>query len=234
MKRHNLLLLVYVAFVFICLLAKSFLEYESWNHVVGAVAISSALLAFADFFNIYSKAFMETCDSAERFIKERRNKIEAEKNVLKDMNEKLVLLKNRGIDMTEQVAVNDRIENTICEGIKILDGFGEETRKKRKKQKNYAFYSDILTFLAFLSFLCIIAFSPAFLLMGEAQNIVSVLAFFVILCSQYMNSVYAENHKKELQRHDTAVKTHDEAHTQILVMCENLNSFFEKVMNDAD
>lgn len=67
-----------------------FNEFDNWNYVVSAVTLSSAFLAYADFFYVHSKFYSDCCDMAEKFISVRSKRIEKEKSITEDICEKVV------------------------------------------------------------------------------------------------------------------------------------------------
>lgn len=234
MKRHNLLLFAYIVFTIICLVVRSFVVFETWGYVVSAVAISSAFLAYADFFYIHSKYYSDSCEMADRFISDRSKKIEKEKEIVEDICVKLAELKAKGIDVAQEETNFQATRNGYIEFEKYILLFKDGTALKRKKQKKYSFMADILTFLAFLSFLCLITFTNVSETIGKAQDIISIIAFLVVLSSQYVNSIFSEEHSKESKCHDHAVATHDAAHEHILEMQNRFIIFYEKVKDYAD
>lgn len=234
MKRHNILLVAYIVFTIICLVVRSFVEFETWGYIVSAVAISSALLAYADFFYINAKHYSDSCEMAERFIIDRKKKVETEHKITEDICTKIAELKAKNIDVTQEEANFKTAKNGYLEVEKFLEEFVGSTTKKRKKQKKYSFIADILTFLAFLSFLCLIAFTNIAEAIGKAQDIISIIAFVIVLSSQYVNSIFSDEYRKERKRHDHAVETHDLAHEHIFEVQNNFNIYYEKVKSYAD
>ena len=234
MKRHNLLLLTYIIFTIICLVVRSFTEFVTWNYVVSAVAIASALLAYADLFYIHSKYYSDSGDMDEQFVAERCKKIEKEKKIAEDVCIKISELKSNGFDVVKYEK-SFKIENHWrSEAEKILSEIKARANLKHKKHKKYLIIADVLTLLAFLSFLCLITFTNIADIFGKAQDIISIIAFAVVLSSQYMNSVFSEKQSKEQERYDYAVKEHDAAHDQLFEVRNDFNIYYEKVKDYAD
>ena len=44
MKKNNLLMSAYIAFVFLCFVIRTFVEYSMWDSVVASVTFSSVFL----------------------------------------------------------------------------------------------------------------------------------------------------------------------------------------------
>lgn len=233
-KRHNILLGVFIAFNIICLLARSFTNFENWNSVVSAVAIASAFLAYADFFYVHSKYYSDSCEMSEQFIVNRKKKIEKEREITEDICKKIAELKAKGIDVTQEELNFESAKKGYTEIEQVLVDFKVGIAEKRKKQKHYSFIADILTFLGFLAFLCLITFTNISELLGKGQDIISVIAFVVVLSSQYVNSIYTKEYNKEIKRHDHAVEAHDIAHDYIFEVQNRFNIYYEKVKDYAD
>ncbi len=234
MKRHNLLLFTYIIFTIICLVVRSFTEFATWSYVVSAVAIASAFLAYADFFYIHSKYYSDSGDMDQRFVAERSKKIEKEKAISVDVCVKISELKSKGIDVAQYEKSFENENYWRSEAEKILSEIKERANLKHKKHKKYLVIADILTFLAFLSFLCLITFSDIANMLSKAQDIISIIAFTIVLSSQYVNLIFSEKQSKEQELHNHAVKEHDAVHEHIFEVQNNFNIYYEKVKNYAD
>lgn len=234
MKRHNLLLFAYIVFTIICLVVRSFVEFETWGYVVSAVAISSAFLTYADLFSVHAKYYSDSCDMAERFIAEVVRQTEKEKVIIDDISEKIEELKVKGIDMSQEEINCETALNGRAEVEKITSDFKETTTLKRKKQRKYSLIADLLTFFAFLSFLCLITFTNIAETLGKVQDIISIIAFVVVLSSQYVGAIYSQKYSDEYKRYDRAVKSRDAAHEYIFEVQNSFNIYYEKVKDYAD
>lgn len=234
MKKHNLLLLSYIFFIVICIIARSYFEFDSWPYVVSAVSIASAFLSYADFFHIHANYYFDSCDMAERFVSDRKHKIEKEKAIIDDIHVKIAELKDMEVDVSQEEKNFEAAKEKCLEAENVLESLKNGTELKRKKQKNYSFWAEILTVCAFLSFLCALTFTNLTEKVGKAQDIVSVIAFLVVLSSQYVNSIFSEEHRKENKRHDNAVKMHDMAHEHIFEVYNHFNIYYEKVKDYAN
>ncbi len=234
MKRHNLLLLSYIVFIIICIIVQSFVEFESWSYVVSAVAISSAFLTYADFFYVYSKYYADSCDMAERFIVDRGKKIKKERAIIENIYSKMTDLKTKGIDVSQDEINIEEAQKGCSEMENILSTFKDSIDFKRKKQKQFLFRADMLTFLAFLSFLCLITFTNIAERIGKTQDIISIIAFAVVLSSQYVNSIFSEKQIKDKKRHEHAVAAHDTLYEKIFEVQNSYNIYYERMKDYAD
>ena len=136
MKRNNVFLLSYMAFILLCLLVYACGGFEQWGAVVSAVAISSAFISYADFFSVYSKAYTTTCSAAEQFIKEREKLICEDIQAVANMRKNVNALKSKGLDVADEEQRNEQIGRICYEMKETLTDFSVNTAKKRKKQKN--------------------------------------------------------------------------------------------------
>lgn len=234
MKRNNLLLFSYIVFFFICLAVRSFTSYQSWDYVVASVAISSALLAYADFFYVHSKFHYDSCEMAEKFFIKSKQLIETEKSITEETCQKIVELKKMGIDVSQEERNFENCKSKLSEMEECALGVKNKATKNSKKYKYFSFLADILTFLAFLSCLCCITFTLFAEIIEMAQDIISVIAFIIILSSQYVSSMFSEKYRTETKQHDSAVETLIAAHEQVFETRNNFNIYYEKVKNYAN
>ena len=141
MKRNNVFLLSYMAFILLCLLVYACGGFEQWGAVVSAVAISSAFISYADFFSVYSKAYTTTCSAAEQFIKEREKLICEDIQAVANMRKNVNALKSKGLDVADEEQRNEQIGRICYEMKETLTDFSVNTAKKRKKQKKIQAFS---------------------------------------------------------------------------------------------
>lgn len=228
------MLLSYIFFIVICIIARSYFEFDSWTYVVSAVSIASAFLSYADFFHIHANYYFDSCDMTERFVSDRKHKIEKEKAIIDDICMKIAELKDMEVDVSQEEKNFEAAKEKCLEAENILESLKNGTELKCKKQKNYSFWAEFLTVCAFLLFLCALTFTNITERIGKAQDIVSVIAFLVVLSSQYVNSIYLEEHRKENKRHDNAVKMHDMAHEYVFEVYNHFNIYYEKVKDYAN
>lgn len=139
MKQHNLLLLAYMVFSGICLVLRSFGEYESWGYVVSSVAVSSAILAYADFFYVHSKFYSDSCDMAEKFISDRSKKIVEEKSIVEDICVKMDELKSKGIAEVQEEKNIEIAKHGVGEFEKYMLDFEGNVAKKEKAKEVFCY-----------------------------------------------------------------------------------------------
>lgn len=233
-KRNNLILFSFLVFAIICLLVRSFVEFETWDYVVIAVAISSAFLTYADFFAIYANAYAESYARDEKLVANITRMNNEEKEIIKSLRCKLDDLKQLGEDVSQE---EHNFKGT-AEYFQTVDEISEEITKeannKRSKQKSFSFRAMLLTFLAFLSFLCIITFTGFADIINKAGDIIAVMSFVVVLSSQYVNTIFAEKNEKERLHYEQVLSSHTAAREQLFCLREKFNIYYEKVKDYAD
>lgn len=234
MKRNNVFLLSYMAFILLCLLVYANGGFERWGAVVSAVAISSAFISYADFFSVYSKAYATTCSAAEQFIKEREKLICEDIQAVANMRQNINVLKSKGLDVAEEEQRNEQIGRMCNEMKEIVKDFSVKTAKKRIRQKSFKHRAEALMFFAFLSFLCILTFSTLSEFAKVAQDYISVLGFLIVLSSQYVSGIFEDMLQKDQNRHDCAVETHNCAREQLFELQKKYIELAERVNNHAD
>lgn len=235
MKFYDLFLAVFITFVCICLIIQCFTEFEAWNHIVSAVAISSAFLSYADFFYTKSKYYSMSCEMEEKLISDNKDKMNEEHCLQNDICKMITELKIKGADVA-QIELEFEAEKDGCskveEQLKKINYTTEEKVKNKTKNKSIA---DVLTFLAFLSFLCLIAFTKLANAIFELQDLVSVTAFLVVLSAQLVNSISKDAYNKKCKYYQDIIEVHKKLYERLFNFYKKLNvSYNNEVKNNAD
>lgn len=236
MKRNNLLLISYILFIFICLIVRSFIAFESWSAIVSAIALSSACMAYADLFYLQSKAYSEACDIEEKFSVDMRRRNDEENSIVADMQAKLsnAMEINGDRDYSSLKTDMDEVEQQVLSLDGLLDDFEEEIAKKRKNQKRYNVIGDVFTCASFLLFLCIISFAKLEQMAADLQERISVIAFVIILSSQYLGLRHADDYEKEKERLNELSDNHEDGYKKFVSTQKNFIEHFEKVSKNAN
>lgn len=233
MKRNNILMGAYIAFIVICFIVRTFTEYPMWRAIVSAVTISSAFFAYADFFGIYAQAFSDICEVAEKFILDTRNKLENELRAFEEINERVKSVSKEEFDFSEVENITKVVMNRHDEMEIWIEDYAKRNVIKQKKVKNYKVISEALTFFGFLALLCILVFSPISSRVIKVQDLLSVLAFAVILLSQYMGAALSEKLEKDKREAKSAKRTHDESRIKLKELREMINRLVDMI-NDSE
>lgn len=220
LKRNDVFLFSYIAFIVICLFVRSWGEYGSWPAIVSAIAISSALLTCAEYFGIYANYFSRRSDADEEFVKSIRcRNLDARQEIIK-LCDTLAKTNIEGLETSEDIKNFTQVSDGTIRFESFLDDYEKLISSYRNKQKAYNIVANTFRVAAFLAFLCIITFPVLAEGMYAAQDIVSVLAFLLILISQYVSSLYSNKLQIEgKQRNQT--KSH-------------LNKQMEEVINSCN
>lgn len=200
LKRNDVFLFSYIAFIVICLFVRSWGEYGSWPAIVSAIAISSALLTCAEYFGIYTNYFSRRSDADEEFVKSIRcRNLNTRQEIIK-LCDTLAKTNIEGLETSEDVKNFTQVSNGTIRFESFLDDYENKILSDRNKQKIYNIIANTFKVAAFLAFLCIIAFPVLAEGMYTVQDIVSVLAFLLILISQYVSSLYSNKLQIEDKR----------------------------------
>ncbi len=234
MKRHNILLFTYIAFTIICFVVRLFTEFETWDIVVIAVAISSAFLTYADFFALYANAYSEFCEIDKKLVTNIGISNNEERQIISDLRSKLFELKQRGEEISELEQSFDKAAESYQVVDEISNDINNQIDIDGKKQKSFTFRAKVLTFLAFLSFLCMLTFTDIAQRINSTEDIITVASFIVVLSSQFMNSVFEERIKDKRSKYDKVVASHNAAREQLFITREKFNIYYEKVKDYAD
>lgn len=135
MKRNNLLMGAYIAFVFLCLIIRAFGEYPMWNAIVAAVTFSSAFFAYADFFFGYSKSLSDTCDVAEEFICVTKKRLYAETKSFEEMNAQMDSIPKEKFDFSELRETIIPIQKKHDDMELWIEGYADDIKEKQKKRR---------------------------------------------------------------------------------------------------
>lgn len=234
MKRNNLLMGAYIAFVFLCFVIRLFEEYPMWNAIVAAVTFSSAFFAYADFFFGYSKALSDTCDIANEFICATKKRLNAETKSFEEINAQMDRIPKEIFDFSELRETITPIQKKHDDMETWLTGYSENIKQKQKKAKSNKFIAEVLTFLGFLVFLCILVFLPITVAAVEAQDILSVLAFAVILLSNLNGSIQAAKLEKDKVESQNAKKNYEECRIKLKEMRELINRLVKEIESTGE
>lgn len=189
MKKHNLFLLSYTIFIFICLIVKCFWNYPLWGVIVAAITTASCILSCADITEVvatkYSKdvkdfeplldSAVDKCVFYENFYSRHKTSLEQQKDnvianvllegpeVLKDTKKQLVEIQN-GLKLKKCVS-------GICKKV-----------------------SGPLIVLGYLSFFCTVTFEPINSFLVPIQDYLTVFAFGILMLTQFWGNYVKEEH----------------------------------------
>lgn len=129
MKRNNILMGAYIVFVFICVAVKFFSDYAMWGAIVSAVAISSALFSYADFFLIYMESVQEIYSVGKDFIIITRKGLDAEESTFSTISKEIEEIPKHVFDFSEMQASIATVMNKHHGLMQCIDDFEIKNRK---------------------------------------------------------------------------------------------------------
>lgn len=232
MKRCNILMGAYIFFILICFVVRNFVEYPMWGAIVAAVTVSSAFFTYADFFWSNSQSLSDVCDLADEYISDTRKKLNAETYTFEKIHKKIYSIPEGKFDFSEMERVIGTIQQEHNDTENWLNDYVKKTDANRRKVKNYKFISEVFTFVGFLSFLCILVFLPITDKVVQMQDMVSVLAFAVILLSQLSSSIFYEMLKQDKEKVINAKEKYAKCRLQLKEMEGKVEDLVTKIREE--
>ena len=198
MKRNNLLMIAYIIFIFICVVVRFLGEFPKWQVIVAAITATSWIFSLADFnytvaneLHTSSKEALECAETSIENIQAmlntidnflRKNKGEAENELLKANQEQV------------DHYVRTRERATSCLGAyEKMESLAKKSSRLADIARKAASVLTVVGFVEFFSILSFERFSKVFIV---SQDIMTVMAFGLILFTQYMGEVSKEKRQK--------------------------------------
>lgn len=92
----------------------------------------------------------------------------------------------------------------------------------------------MLTFLGFLIFLCILVFLPITDAVVDAQDILSVLAFAVILLSNWNSTIQSEKLEKDSIESQSTKDTYEECRAKLKEMRDLIEKLVKEIQGTEE
>lgn len=189
MKRNNIFMLAYIAFIFLCAWIKPIYDFPMWGRIVAAITTASWAFAVSDCCSSISNIQKDTYVTYFPLVDTAIFKInQIKKHLLKRQSE-------QSDEPTIEIVDSCRKR---CENI-----LGVIT-KMNKTSRILEIASIAMTFFAFLLFLCTLAFEPVYNYFFIRQDGLTVLSFGMILFAQFLTNV-GGNHVNNIKKEFTAV-----------------------------
>ena len=184
-KQQQPLMLAYIIFLVICcvyhFVSDIFdLEYPIWERVVVAATLASY------FFSLSS-----ACKSVVKFA-----------DLTLDCYLRIDMSLYRTFDSSDEAEEKADTELMIEKNADRL----VEIKKEKRKYEQRAFVLDVLGFLVFF---IIMAFDFVFLILSNTQELVTLMAFIIILLMEYLEGIFIENFNKVNTAADILLKNSD-------------------------
>lgn len=189
MKRNNIFMLAYIAFVAVCLIVRIFWNYPMWDNIVIAITISSVFFAYADMFHIIAGSI----ETAKRLSLEQSNRM---MGIVDNTMNHLRKLKANTDDDREKERLNESI-----------DRYSEMRNKLNQVRKKYVNLKIVNVcrnvenaslFIAFLFLLCALVFQSLTKKLISVQSYATVLAFLLILLTPVIGTWIKGKSNKEI------------------------------------
>lgn len=187
MTKNDWLMISYIFFLLISAIVRSFIDYPMWETLVIAVTISGGFLTYSESFessyNFLRRGNEETKEWIEKFTATTNQEIETCEEIISSI-QKSDVHTEFFTEITEDFkAISSELKNRFN---------SKEIEEKQKKQRNYEKIYNVvsigLAIVGFLLFFCILVFPSVKKIFVDSQSIYTVLAFAVMLSSQYSRS----------------------------------------------
>ena len=226
MKKHNLFLLSYTIFIFICLIVKYFWSYPLWGTIVAAIITASCILSCADITEVVATEYgkdvkdfeplldsaLDKCNYYENFYSRHKTSLEQQKDnviasILLEGPEVLKDTKNQLIEIQNGLNLKKCISN-ICKKV-----------------------NGPLIVLGYLSFFCTVTFEPINGFLVPIQDYLTVFAFGILMLTQFWGNYVKEEHIALEENYREANRLLDDINKVVSQLSERLNKEESKDAN---
>ncbi len=203
MKRNNMFMLSYTIFIFIAFVVKLCWDFPMWAPIVTAITVASCIFSCADITNIVAVEYavdvkdftpllehaMENCKRIEKFYSK--------------YNAQLVRMSEYDNNMAEVLLEGPEV---ITDAKRQLTNVTKGLKLKKILLSICRWLTNPLIVIGFLSFFFTITFKPVNELLVPIQDYLTVLAFGVMMLTQYFGNSVKEYHI-ELENNYNEVNT---------------------------
>lgn len=198
MKRNNLLMLAYIIFIFICAIVRLFGEFPRWQVLVAAITATSWVFSLADFDYTVANELHKISKDALKFSEVGINHVQG---LLKAVENFLSENKDKRNDKLSEMEQEQRTlyDNIRQKGEGCIKSYREIEATARKNNHTADIAekgASILTAVGFIGFFSIISFEGISKIFINSQDIMTVMAFGLILFTQYMDEASKKKRKK--------------------------------------
>lgn len=195
MKRNNCLMIAYIIFIFVCVVVRFFEEFPRWQVLVVAITATSWVFSLADFNYTTANELHAISKNTLTFI---------ESNI-----DNIQVILNK-IDLSENASelskiMQEKINNYKTSAQNCIGSF-EKLKVEAEKSKHIANLSEkmasIFIIVGFVGFFSILSFDELSKMFTNSQDIMTVMAFGLILFTQYMGEISKENREKQKEASD--------------------------------
>ena len=188
MKRNNMFMLAYIAFIFIAVWTKPIYDSSIWNRIVGAVTVTSWLFALAD-----------TCalgaSLCQEIVNEHKNPIDDMLLSVRDMKNSSTKLSNHILTDYYGELEKDSLDNILSRSEESCIRIKKTIRKCEISSNCFRMSGNVLLFFGFLAYFCVVTFEWFFNFFANRLDGLTLLSFGTILASQCIGSALIEHIK---------------------------------------
>lgn len=195
---NNSLMIAYIISIFICVFVRLFGEYPMWPTLVAAITTTSWMISLAD----SNYAVATECRKYSEDVLMYAEAATMDIQRILDAIDKLLVGNDSGIDSTQ--AGQEHLEHysdTKKDVLHYLEQH-QEIELKAHKILHYAGISEkidvLLTVVGFVAFFAVLAFEQISKKLIDRQDIMTVMAFGLILLTQYV-AAYSKEKRKQAQ-----------------------------------
>lgn len=172
MKRKDIFILAYIAFIMLSVIIKQFYDYSMWNKIVVAVTAVSWMLSLSDSLLNMSTLSKET----GQFLP-----------IMEDQRQKAqklatVSFENKGDE--KWTSIEKQYESIIKKSIRLS-----------KHEKPCVILSIVFAFISFVLFMCVLCFEPLYEKFYKDQDFLTVSSFGLILLTQFAIEWWNDSNK---------------------------------------
>lgn len=218
MKKSNALMLSYVIFLIISIIASCFFSWNELDKIAMAATVAGLFFAIADLINWYFSYQKEV----------RMSFLNSEKEVLEAVNMALSLVEKRERESNEVITLTapyvDKRESLKSESLEIskrqngLQNAAERLSEAKEEMESVYRFSNrmskkidkrkdieiVFLILGFISFFVTVVFNDVFALLLNIESYLTVIAFGIIMATYYAKEFIKNKYEKD---HEMFIKT---------------------------
>ena len=212
MKKGNALMLSYMIFLVIAVLAQIFWDWNGLDKIAMSATIAGCLFAFADlagWYFSYSKFYQESLktanDSLLDFYRTDIDTIQRYKKEFIKSKETLLPYSYKDEEIAtfletldNAVYCYERDEKKLQESLKYCHDRALKIDDFKRKDRNIRKLEIALVVIGFVVFFALITFQYLVDLLYDYQSFATVIAFFVIMLTYFLRDYIEERDKMEL------------------------------------
>ena len=188
MKRNDMFMLAYIIFMVIAVVTRIFFDYQMWKPLVAAITCSSWMFAVADHYLLVSNEVLKLTSKQKELMEYALKQYTKTATAIDNRIESLNNSRNKD---SATSSINNELEYlfktksnlSFCQnGYSKMEKTLNSIINKNKKHQQEA---RIYTVVGFLLFFCTITFEPISSFAIKIQDLLSVLAFTMILFTNY-------------------------------------------------